>query len=369
MDSTAQYGYGEMHDGTVSSSAEALADDNPWNTYVHAGLPIGPISNPGDVAIDARDASGRRRLAVLRHGEPRHRRDRLHDQPRRSPSRRRAVAGVVRRSPGLGVLTPQRVAPRGLGRPDRAQPVAAAARRRVPRARPRLVVRTAPRRRSGVPGRRSLGSTTRGADCRSRCRSRRPPSTRRAQRDRRAELTGAVNTLLLDPDGPRGFNTDVGGIVARSRRRGRRPRSTARASSARAPRRPPRSSHCPSSAHGEVEVVARRPEAVAALAELGERLGIAVTAASVRRPTRTRPCPSRSRRSPATRRCRMPRPTPSPRRGGLLLDVVYGHWPTCSRSAWERAGHRPRRDSGCCCTRLCCRSGSSPAATPRCSPG
>ena len=53
MDSTAQYGYGEMHDGTVSSSGEALADDNPWNTYVHTGLPIGPIANPGDVAIDA----------------------------------------------------------------------------------------------------------------------------------------------------------------------------------------------------------------------------------------------------------------------------------------------------------------------------
>ncbi|WP_309067285.1 endolytic transglycosylase MltG [Microbacterium sp.] len=53
MDSTAQYGYGEMHDGTVSSSEEALQDDNPWNTYVHTGLPAGPISNPGDVAIDA----------------------------------------------------------------------------------------------------------------------------------------------------------------------------------------------------------------------------------------------------------------------------------------------------------------------------
>lgn len=52
MDSTAQYGIGE-DDGTVSSSEEALTDDNPWNTYVHPGLPIGPISNPGDVAIDA----------------------------------------------------------------------------------------------------------------------------------------------------------------------------------------------------------------------------------------------------------------------------------------------------------------------------
>jgi len=53
MDSTAQYGYGEMHDGTVSSTAEALEDDNPWNTYVHEGLPIGPIANPGDTAIKA----------------------------------------------------------------------------------------------------------------------------------------------------------------------------------------------------------------------------------------------------------------------------------------------------------------------------
>ena len=53
MDSTAQYGYGELHDGTVSSSAAALKDDNPWNTYVHTGLPKGPISNPGDTAIAA----------------------------------------------------------------------------------------------------------------------------------------------------------------------------------------------------------------------------------------------------------------------------------------------------------------------------
>ncbi|MDT0181329.1 endolytic transglycosylase MltG [Microbacterium sp. ARD31] len=53
MDSTAQYGYGEMNAGSTSTSAEAQYDDNPWNTYVHPGLPIGPISNPGDTAIDA----------------------------------------------------------------------------------------------------------------------------------------------------------------------------------------------------------------------------------------------------------------------------------------------------------------------------
>ncbi|MGX1702522.1 endolytic transglycosylase MltG [Microbacterium sp. NPDC055357] len=53
MDSTAQFGYGEMHSGSASSSAEALADDNPWNTYTRQGLPAGPISNPGDAAINA----------------------------------------------------------------------------------------------------------------------------------------------------------------------------------------------------------------------------------------------------------------------------------------------------------------------------
>lgn len=53
MDSTAQYGVDEMHAGEVWSSEEALTDDNPWNTYVHPGLPVGPIANPGDLAIDA----------------------------------------------------------------------------------------------------------------------------------------------------------------------------------------------------------------------------------------------------------------------------------------------------------------------------
>ncbi|MGW8483772.1 endolytic transglycosylase MltG [Microbacterium sp. NPDC055903] len=53
MDSTAQYGYGELHAGSVSTSEEAQYDDNPWNTYVHEGLPVGPIANPSDAAIDA----------------------------------------------------------------------------------------------------------------------------------------------------------------------------------------------------------------------------------------------------------------------------------------------------------------------------
>src|SRR5690606_6915522 len=53
MDSTAQYGYGELHAGKASTSEEAQHNDNPWNTYVIEGLPETPISNPGDAAIDA----------------------------------------------------------------------------------------------------------------------------------------------------------------------------------------------------------------------------------------------------------------------------------------------------------------------------
>ncbi|MEJ1092651.1 endolytic transglycosylase MltG [Microbacterium istanbulense] len=53
MDSTSQYGYGELHAGSVSTSKEAQNDDNPWNTYVIEGLPVGPIANPSDAAIEA----------------------------------------------------------------------------------------------------------------------------------------------------------------------------------------------------------------------------------------------------------------------------------------------------------------------------
>ena len=57
FDSTSHYGYawnhGERLDSSVFTSKAELEDDNPYNTYKHPGLPIGPIGASGDQAIDA----------------------------------------------------------------------------------------------------------------------------------------------------------------------------------------------------------------------------------------------------------------------------------------------------------------------------
>ncbi len=105
MDSTAQYGYGELHDGTVSSSAEALRTTTRGTPTCTPGLPVGPIANPGDAAIDAamHPADGPwlyfvtvnldtgETLFTATYAE--------HEQARP------AVAGVVQREPGLRMLT------------------------------------------------------------------------------------------------------------------------------------------------------------------------------------------------------------------------------------------------------------------------
>lgn len=164
-----------------------------------------------------------------------------------------------------------------------------------------------------------------------------------ASHDRAAELTGAANTLLLGPDGPRGFNTDVGGIVRAltddeitSVPRARIVGAGATATSALV-------ALAELGAH-EIEVVARRPSAVAPLQALGERLGVSVTAA---------PFGVRSALVPVTV-ATLPGDAQIPdasadalaESGGLLLDVVYGHWPTALSAAWERAGGTARSGLG-----------------------
>lgn len=49
-DATVNYG---TRGETVTTTDEQRADPNPYNTYYYRGLPIGPIGNPGGLAIDA----------------------------------------------------------------------------------------------------------------------------------------------------------------------------------------------------------------------------------------------------------------------------------------------------------------------------
>lgn len=165
-----------------------------------------------------------------------------------------------------------------------------------------------------------------------------------AVRDRRAELTGAVNTLLLDADGARGFNTDVGGIVRALADDGITTVPSARIVGAGATATSALVALGELGAR-EVDVIARRPEAVAPLAELGRRIGIAVTTAPFAAPVHAD--------VPLTI-ATLPGDAPVPRAaadalarsGGHLLDVVYGHWPTALSAAWERAGGTARSGLG-----------------------
>ena len=162
--------------------------------------------------------------------------------------------------------------------------------------------------------------------------------------DRRAELTAAVNTLLLDPAGPRGFNTDVGGIVRALADDGIADVPRARIVGAGATAT---SALVALSELGAqtVDVVARRPEAAESLTELGRGLGIRVSTSAF-----TAAAHSDVPLTIAT----LPGDAPIPdaaadalaQSGGLLLDVVYGHWPTALSAGWERIGGAARSGLG-----------------------
>ena len=164
------------------------------------------------------------------------------------------------------------------------------------------------------------------------------------ERDRRAELTGAVNTVLLDSDGPRGFNTDVGGLVRALADDDITRLETARIVGAGATATSALVALAELGAR-RVEVVARRPEAVTPLRELGDRLAVDVVAVPFASPS--------SAEVPVTI-ATLPGDASVPdavadalaASGGLLLDVVYGHWPTSLAAGWERAGGRARDGLG-----------------------
>ncbi|WP_240423978.1 shikimate dehydrogenase family protein [Microbacterium halotolerans] len=155
-------------------------------------------------------------------------------------------------------------------------------------------------------------------------------------RDRHAELTGAVNTLLFAGDGtaarPRGFNTDVGGIVraldevqlggaehVRILGAGATAGSALVAAAESGARR--------------VQVVARRAERAAALVELGERAGIRVEAAAFDAVTGAADVTIATlpggAEMPAEHLVRLAGT------GGTLFDVAYDPWPSALARRWE----------------------------------
>lgn len=163
-------------------------------------------------------------------------------------------------------------------------------------------------------------------------------------RDRAAELTGAVNTLLLTGGAPRGFNTDIGGIVADLREAGLDQVDRARIVGAGATATSALVALAELGAT-HVEIVARSAGAREAFHVLGDRLGITVettaadevAAASVPLTISTLPGGAALDAHAAETLASS---------GGLLYDVVYGHWPTTLAVAWEHAGGRARNGLG-----------------------
>ncbi|UWF78664.1 shikimate dehydrogenase [Microbacterium sp. EF45047] len=150
------------------------------------------------------------------------------------------------------------------------------------------------------------------------------------ERDRHAELTGAVNTLLLG-DMLRGFNTDVGGIVDAFTQAGVDGIRSVRILGAGATAA---SALVAASLLGaeRAEIRARRPEAAAGLAAIGDRTGTAVAvrpfdapAAPVDATIAT--LPSGTVLDPVVAE-------PLIESGGVLFEAAYAPWPSALAAGW-----------------------------------
>ncbi|AZS43819.1 Shikimate dehydrogenase (NADP(+)) [Microbacterium oleivorans] len=165
-----------------------------------------------------------------------------------------------------------------------------------------------------------------------------------SERDAHATVTGAANTLIRSGSGWRAFHTDAGGIVAALREQGVADAGRARIVGAGATAS---AALVALSELGvrEVEVAARRPDAAAGLVLLGERIGVRIAAVPL--------SGDRPRTVDVTIATLPGGVSVDPRTadalaetGGVLMDVVYGHWPTDLARAWERVGQSARGGEG-----------------------
>ncbi|MEV4774838.1 shikimate dehydrogenase [Microbacterium sp. LWH12-1.2] len=151
-----------------------------------------------------------------------------------------------------------------------------------------------------------------------------------ATHDRHAEMTGAMNTLLLGEE-LAGFNTDVGGIIDALAERSITEVRTARILGAGATAASALVAVAEIGAI-RVDVRARRPERAAGLVELGTRLGIDVQVAplddaaeAVDITVATLPSGTVLAEESAARLAHG---------GGALFDAAYAPWPSALATTW-----------------------------------
>ncbi len=155
--------------------------------------------------------------------------------------------------------------------------------------------------------------------------------------DRRAQLTGAVNTLLFADDGrAAGYNTDVGGLVNALREHGVDEVADACIVGAGATASSALVALAELGAR-TVTVLARRPERAAGMVGVGEEMGVAVHVAPLDGDPAT---PTDVTIGTLPGGAQVPDVVAGriASRAGVLLDVAYSPWPSALAQAWERAG-------------------------------
>ncbi len=152
-----------------------------------------------------------------------------------------------------------------------------------------------------------------------------------ATHDRHAELTGAVNTLLIG-DVHRGFNTDVGGITDALGENDIASAATARILGAGATASSALVAVAELGAQ-RVDIRARRPERATELLKVGKRLGIDVSAHTFDAPVS--PVDVTIATLPTGTVLDADTVQPLVASGGALLDAAYAPWPSALASVWH----------------------------------
>lgn len=152
-------------------------------------------------------------------------------------------------------------------------------------------------------------------------------------RDQRAELTGSVNTLVLGPQGPHGYNTDIGGFLGALRENGVESVDDARIIGAGATASSALIALAEAGAR-TVQIVARTPQKAATLIAMAQSLGIEANAVSFDDVALFDSVDATIATLPGGTTIDPDVAIALAKRGGVLLDAVYSPWPTQLGSAF-----------------------------------